>query len=141
MLIVVSEGGTPATIASLTNQLAQYSADQYQGDIMTEQKMRTADYVSRYIKLTKEVLPRLTQTSGRHWPVRNDHCFQRIVLDTICGGTWYDHISRPAYKHLTRDQALQAVALCDRIISGEADLAQLNKQSLIWRQKLREGSG
>jgi len=100
--------------------------------------MRTADYVSRYMTLTKEVMPDLARTSHRHWPVRNDHCFQRIVLDAVCGGMWYDHIARPAYKHLTRDQALQAVALCDRIISGEADLMQLNRKSLIWRGKFSE---
>ena len=107
---------------------------------MTEQHMCTADYVSRYMRLTKEVMPRLAQTSHRHWPVRNDHCFQRIVLDAVSGGTWYDHIARPAYKHLTRDEALRAVALCETIISGEADLAQLNRQSLVWRGKLREGN-
>lgn len=107
---------------------------------MMEEHMRTADYVSRYITLTKEVMPQLARTSHKHWPVRNDHCFQRIVLDAICGGTWYDHIARPAYKHLTRYQALQAVKLCDAIISGDADLTQLNRQSLTWRGKLRERS-
>lgn len=105
---------------------------------MTQKHMRTADYVSRYMSLTKEAMPRLARTSHRHWPVRNDHCFQRIVLDAVCGGAWYDHIARPAYKHLTRDQAVQAAALCDRMISGEADLTQLNRQSLIWRGKLAE---
>lgn len=107
---------------------------------MTEQQMRTADYVSRYMTLTKEVMPQLARTSHQHWPVRNDHCFQRIVLDAACGGTWYDHIARPAYKHLTRDQALRAVALCDAIISGKADLTELNRQSLEWRGKLHRGS-
>jgi hypothetical protein len=121
--------------------LAQYSGGQYQGARTTEQHMRTADYVSRYMTLTKEVMPGLTRTSHRHWPVRNDHCFQRIVLDAVCGGTWYDHIARPAYKHLTRAQALRAVTLCNRIISGEADLIHLNRQSLIWRGKFREKSG
>ena len=108
---------------------------------MMEEHMRTADYVSRYMTLTKEVMPQLARTSHKYWPVRNDHCFQRIVLDAICGGTWYDHIARPAYKHLTRYQALQAVTLCDAIISGDADLTQLNRQSLTWRGKLRERSG
>jgi len=107
---------------------------------MTEQQIRTADYVARYMTLTKEIMPRLAQTSHQHWPVQNDHCFQRIVLDAVCGGIWYDHIARPAYKHLTRDQALRAVALCDAIISGEADLTELNRQSLAWRGKLRKGS-
>ena len=56
--------------------------------------------VEQYLHLTRTVMPALAQTSKRHWPVRNDHCFQRIVLDTICSGVWYDHIARPAYKHL-----------------------------------------
>lgn len=102
---------------------------------MTEMLLRCADLVSRYMTLTKEIMPHLARTTHTHWPVRNDHCFQRIVLDTLCGGVWYDHITRPAYKHLTRAQAAQAVRLCDDIISGDADLALLNHQSLIWRGK------
>jgi len=78
----------------------------------------------------------LARTTHRHWPVRNDHCFQRIVLDTVCGGVWYDHLARPAYKHLTRAEAMQAVSLCTDIIDGTADLNALNKQSLVWRGKL-----
>jgi hypothetical protein len=95
----------------------------------------TADLVERYIVLTKETMPTLAQTSHGHWPVCNDHCFQRIVLDAICGGVWYDHLPRPAYKHLTHDQAAKAVELCDSIISGDADLVTLNQQSLAWRGK------
>ena len=48
------------------------------------QPPRTADMVSRYMTLTKDVMPRLARTTHSDWPVRNDHCFQRIVLDTIC---------------------------------------------------------
>ena len=97
--------------------------------------MRTADLVSRYIVLTKEVMPHLARTSHKHWPVSNDHCFQRIVLDAVCGGVWYDYLPRPAYKNLTHDQAANAVKLCNDIISGDADLIFLNKQSLQWRGK------
>lgn len=98
-------------------------------------QMRTADLVLRYMLLTKEIMPDLARASHTHWPVRNDHCFQRIVLDALCGGIWYGHIARPAYKHLTRDQAAQAVQLCEDIISGGADLVRMNNQSLIWRGK------
>lgn len=87
--------------------------------------------------LTTDVLPALARSGGRDWPVREDHCFQRIVLDTICGGVWYAHLARPAYKHLSPDQALRAVALCRDIAEGRADLRQLNHQSLIWRGKMR----
>jgi hypothetical protein len=102
---------------------------------MTQPPLRTADLVSRYMTLTKEIMPELARTSNARWPVRNDHCFQRIVLDALCGGVWYGHIPRPAYKHLTREQAAHAVRLCEQIISGEADLEQMNRQSLIWRGK------
>ena len=104
---------------------------------MIDAELRTADLVSRYSVMTKETMPQLACTKHRNWPVRNDHCFQRIVLDTVCEGVWYDHLRRPAYKHLSRKQALQAVDLCENIIAGRADLVALNTQSLIWRGKLR----
>ncbi len=91
--------------------------------------------VAQYLHLTHTVMPALAQTSKRHWPVRNDHCFQRIVLDTICGGVWYDHIARPAFRHLSPAQAMRAVQLCEQIIAGAADLTALNQQSLAWRGK------
>ena len=91
--------------------------------------------VAHYLHLTLTVMPSLAQTSKRHWPVRRDHCFQRIVLDTICGGVWYDHIARPAYKHLGPAQATLAVQLCQQIIADTADLTALNQQSLAWRGK------
>ena len=104
---------------------------------MTNAELRTADLVSRYSVMTKETMPQLACTTHKDWPVRNDHCFQRIVLDTVCEGVWYDHLPRPAHKHLSRKQALQAVDLCNDIIAGKADLVALNTQSLIWRGKLR----
>ena len=102
---------------------------------MTPAQPRAADLVSRYMVLTKEIMPNLARTSHRHWPVRNDHCFQRIVLDAVCGGVWYDHLIRPAYKNLTQELATNAVDLCNDIISGDTDLVVLNRQSLKWRGK------
>ena len=103
---------------------------------MTQIELKTADLVARYAVLTKETMPELARTTHRHWPVRNDHCFQLIVLDAVCDGIWYDHLARPAYKHLTRAQAMRVVSLCTDIIDGTADLHALNKQSLDWRGKL-----
>ena len=97
------------------------------------------DAVAHYLTLTKEVLPRMASDPRRGWPVRNDHCFQRIVLDTICGGVWYDHLDRPAYKHLSAEQAERAAQLCDDIAAGRTDLHALNRMSLHWRGKLRLG--
>ena len=87
--------------------------------------------------LKKGTMPTLARTSHKHWPVWNNHFFQRIVLDAVCGGVWYDHLPRPAYRHLTKDQAATAVALCEKIMSGKVDLEMLNQQSLAWRGKTR----
>ena len=102
---------------------------------LKEETENTRDLVNTYLHLTREVLPSLARSSRQDWPVREDHCFQRIVLDTICDGVWYEHVDRPAYKNLTNDEAQRAVDLCYEIAEGRADLLQLNNQSLIWRGK------
>ena len=71
--------------------------------------------VSVYMYLSKEVLPSMARSCQRSWPVSADHCFQRIVLDHVCGGVWHEYLDRPAYKNLTRDQAQLAVRLCEDI--------------------------
>ena len=40
--------------------------------------------VKSYIILTKQVLPKMAIDTELPWPVQNDHCFQRIILDNIC---------------------------------------------------------
>ncbi len=101
----------------------------------TDNTDRLADLVSRYMILIKEVMPKMVRDPATNWPVQNDHCFQRIVLDNVCGGPWFDHLARPAYKHLSHDQALCAIRLCEAIIAGHANLQDLNNKSLIWRRK------
>lgn len=96
---------------------------------------RMADIVSRYMVLTKEVMPRMAREGSVSRPVVNDHCFQRIVLDNVCGGPWFEHLARPAYKHLFKDQAVHAINLCEAIIANRVDLYELNNKSLIWRGK------
>ena len=91
--------------------------------------------IAQYMHLTKRVLPSLARNDRTDWPVSEDHCFQRIILDQVCGGMWYEHLGRPAYKHLTNDQAQRAVELCQGLIEGREDLRQMNQQSLIWRGK------
>jgi hypothetical protein len=93
------------------------------------------ELVDRYLHLTRTVMPALAKDGSRQWLVQNNHCFQRIVLDTICGDIWYKHLSRPAYQSLNDAQLRQAVLLCENIISGQADLPKLNQQSLRWRGK------
>ena len=100
-------------------------------------KKETDKLVSTYMYFTKKVLPALARTGGKDWPVSEDHCFQRIILDHVCGGVWYEYLDRPAYKNLTKDQVQRAVKLCEDIADGHKDLQKLNQQSLIWRGKGR----
>ncbi|WP_019515913.1 hypothetical protein [Sphingomonas sp. Mn802worker] len=88
----------------------------------------------RWLTLTRETMPALSASRG--WPVRNDHCFQRILLDTAVGGVWYAAIpKRPAYAHADTALLTSAVELGEAVIAGEADLVILNRQSLAWRGK------
>jgi len=94
------------------------------------------ELINSYFNLTKNVLPSLAKDGSRTWPVVDEHCFQRIVLDNICGGVWYEFIDRPACKNLTMEQVVAAVQLCEAIIDGRSNIQELNQQSLIWRGKL-----
>lgn len=92
-----------------------------------------------WLTLTRETLPALA--AGRRWPVRADHCFQRILLDNAVEGCWYDHIAaRPAYAHAPDAMLARAVALGRAAAAGEVELGDLNRRSLAWRGK-RSGRG
>ena len=104
---------------------------------MDAEKEEKDTLIATYVHLTKEVLPSMARSDRTNWPVSEDHCFQRIALDHVSGGVWYEHLDRPAYKHLTNDQAQRAVKICQDIADGRTDLHKLNQQSLIWRKKHR----
>jgi len=90
---------------------------------------------ARWLELTRRTLPGLAAKRG--FPVRHDHCFQRILLDAACEGAWYDHVTgRPAYRAIDTARLERATELAQAVVEGEADLAALNHQSLRWRGKL-----
>ncbi|WP_315760672.1 GCN5-related N-acetyltransferase [Sphingomonas sp. Y38-1Y] len=93
---------------------------------------------TRWLDLTRRVMPALAAERG--WPVRADHCFQRILLDNAFGGVWYDHVAkRPAYAHADLVTLASAVRLGEAAIAGEVDLADLNRRSLRWRRERKAG--
>ena len=93
--------------------------------------------VARYLTLTKDVLPDHARRTGVNWPVTEDHCFQRIVLDALFEDVWYRHLAKPAYRHLTPALAARAVTICEDLLSGKADTHALNVASLRYRGKSR----
>ncbi|NVD44066.1 GCN5-related N-acetyltransferase [Qipengyuania atrilutea] len=90
--------------------------------------------LEEWLQLTREAMPALAKR--RRWPVRFDHCFQRILLDNAVGGRWYDHIESPAYRNASDAQLRDAIALGKAAIKGNEDLAALNRKSLEWRGQL-----
>ena len=87
--------------------------------------------VEEWLQLTREAMP--SAARRKRWPVRFDHCFQRILLDNAVGGRWYDHIARPAYRNASDDQLREAIRLGKAALMGKEDLARLNDNSLRWR--------
>ncbi|SMY26702.1 unnamed protein product [Zymoseptoria tritici ST99CH_1A5] len=80
------------------------------------------------------------------WPVYLDHCFARIVLDNAVGKDrpWTEVVKAPAIKNMTEVQLEDAIRLAEEVVSGEADLVELDERSLRLRGKKgkkRKGGG
>ncbi|NNM78244.1 GCN5-related N-acetyltransferase [Sphingomonas sp. ID1715] len=96
--------------------------------------MDRAALESRWLELTRTILPGLAR--ARRWPVDQDHCFQRILLDNACDDIWYHAVrGRPAYRKADAALLARAVALGEACAFGTVDLAELNRRSLDWRRR------
>jgi len=91
---------------------------------------------ARWRDLVDRLLP---QAAPDHpeWPVVNDHCFARILLDNACNGPWRDSVAAPAWANMPPERLAVAIDLGDAVLAGRADLALLNRRSLLWRGKRR----
>ena len=92
---------------------------------------------AEYLRLTKEVLPGL---AAKHkYPIRFDHCFQRVALDNAFGGCWYDFIDRkkgPAIHQIATGPLERAVEAARRMaVEGADAVNELDAKSLRWRHK------
>lgn len=86
---------------------------------------------AEYDRKVHHALPARAREAG-DWPIRADHCFARVVLDSVFGDVWYDHVDgRPAYEHLTADELRAAIDVADRMLDGGRPVvAELNANSL-----------
>lgn len=92
---------------------------------------------NEYLQLTQKALPKLS--SEHKWPLRFDHCFQRVILDNTFGSCWYEHLDQKtgAIHQLTAKQFRMAIAIANDIAADTsgACLRNLNTLSLKWRGK------
>lgn len=104
---------------------------------------------ARWTHLYASHLPALAKArdpAQKHWPVHLDHCFARIVLDNAVGvdKPWTQAIKSPAVRNMTATQLRDALALGEKVASGDADLVELDRVSLRLRgkrEKKQVGSG
>lgn len=89
---------------------------------------------ARYLQLVRHELP--TAAANGRWVLRADHCFGRILLDTVVGGCWYDVLDRRrvAFRQLDDAQLARAVTLSEQLLTeGDPLVRRLNEDSLAWR--------
>lgn len=95
------------------------------------------ELVTEYERLTKRILPQMAKE--QKWPIRWDHCFQRIVLDNAFEGCWYSHLDRkkgPAIKQISIEALGRAVELAQQMeVDGVDIVLELDAHSLAWRGK------
>lgn len=97
--------------------------------------MRRANREAEWLRLTREMMPAVARERG--WPVRFDHCFQRILLDAELGSPWTKRLAgRPAYKSVDDATLDRLIARAEAVLAGEADLHALDRASLAGRGKL-----
>ena len=78
------------------------------------------------------VLPGMAE--AQRWPIRADHCFMRVCLDTAIGRRWDEAVRRPAVGNLTPDQLARAGAVAESIVADPGSLVRLNASSLALRR-------
>ncbi len=98
--------------------------------------MTEPEQIRRFKALTEAELPALAKE--QRWPIRLDHCFKRICLDAAFEDVWYNHLKRPAERHITGEPLARAVAAAERIAAeGLPTLQMLNQASLQYRGKAK----
>ncbi len=90
--------------------------------------------VRRFKYLTETALP--ARAAEQHWPIRLDHCFKRICLDHAFNDVWYNHLPRPAERHIQGAPLDRALECAESLLrSGRALLGTRNAASLGYRGK------
>ena len=98
-------------------------------------KVDRAAMVARWYELTRVSLPEMASRQG--WPIRLDHCFMRVCLDTVLGAPWTDVIDRPAVRTMSDTQLAAAIAIAEEVAVDPARLPELNAASLRGRRASR----
>jgi hypothetical protein len=90
---------------------------------MGQQTLGGADITQlrdEYYHLVSKRLPDAARERG-DWPIQADHCFGRVVLDTLFEDEWYDHVDgRPAYQHISPTELRDAITIARLLLDEGA---------------------
>lgn len=70
----------------------------------------------------------------RNWPITNDHCFARILLDVTLDRPWKDVVKPPAWRHTPICQLEHAISLGEALLGNAQNIDDLNQKSLSLRR-------
>lgn len=83
--------------------------------------------------LVGERLPRAALE--RDWPITNDHCFARILLDVTLNRPWREAVRPPAWRHTPICKLAKAISLGEALLHNTQSVDDLNKRSLSLRRR------
>ncbi len=85
----------------------------------------------KYLALVELYLPQAARRYG--WPIHEDHCFARVILDNLCGDIWYRYFKKPAYRNIPTELLEQAVQMAEQFLKEPNLLVEANQRSLSYR--------
>jgi hypothetical protein len=80
-------------------------------------------------RLVLETLP--AAAAGRRWPVATPEGFVRVLLDRVHDGPWERHVDGD--EGVDTIDLVLAIEAGERVLSGAADLSEMNRRSLAAR--------
>ena len=119
--------GEYASIISNTTTSTPFLVMNYCSSKTTERNKRL---LNEYVE---ETFPFVAKRYG--WPIRFNHCFRRVIYDTLCQDRWDKHIASPAIDNMTPIQIVDCLTICDSIMQSPDSLIELNNLSLSYRIK------
>ena len=93
-----------------------------------------AELRAAWLDLMRRRLPEAARARP-DWPIRLDHCFGRVILDTVYGRPWREVLPAPAHRHMSEAELRVALTVGEAILAGETDLHAMNARSLAMRRR------
>ena len=109
----------------MSQQAHLFAAPDRDGPAAPPECVRTMEY------LAEEVLP--ARAASGDYPVRFDHCFERIAYDVAVGAKWDTEVTPPFHEHATREQIRRAVDVLREMARNPERAAEYNCRSLRYR--------